>query len=87
MESTDEGNLYVSVTMPSIEVGTIGGGTTLPAQASCLDIMGIKGPSPNVPGDHADQLARLVCAAVLAGELSLMSALAGKDHLLLSNYS
>jgi hydroxymethylglutaryl-CoA reductase (NADPH) len=65
------------VTMPSIEVGTVGGGTILPAQSACLDIMGVKGPSLQKPGDNADKLARVVCAAVLAGELSLMSALAG----------
>ena len=32
------GDLYVSVTMPSIEVGTVGGGTNLPAQAACLEV-------------------------------------------------
>jgi hydroxymethylglutaryl-CoA reductase (NADPH) len=36
-------DLYVTCTMPSIEIGTVGGGTTLPAQASCLDILGVKG--------------------------------------------
>lgn len=39
----DGKDLYVTCTMPSIEIGTIGGGTTLPAQASCLDILRVKG--------------------------------------------
>jgi len=41
--STEDGeNLYVSCTMPSIEVGTIGGGTHLPAQAACLELLGVR---------------------------------------------
>jgi len=83
MEKTEDGDLCISVTMPSIEVGTVGGGTFLPAQSSCLDILNIKGPA-KVPGEHADKLARIICAAVLAGELSLMSALAA-GHLMKSH--
>lgn len=42
----DDGkDLYISCTMPSIEIGTIGGGTQLPAQASCLDMLGVRGES------------------------------------------
>lgn len=62
--------------MPSIEVGTIGGGTILSPQHSMLQMLGIAGPHPETPGENARQLARIVCAAVMAGELSLMSALA-----------
>jgi hydroxymethylglutaryl-CoA reductase (NADPH) len=65
--------------MPSIEVGTVGGGTHLDAQASCLDVIGVKGASQNKPGENAQKLARVVCATVMAGELSLMSALATND--------
>ncbi|KAB0801437.1 hypothetical protein PPYR_05791 [Photinus pyralis] len=68
-------DLYISCSMPSLEVGTIGGGTILPAQGACLDILGVKGASPSKPGENSSQLARIVCATVLAGELSLMSAL------------
>jgi hydroxymethylglutaryl-CoA reductase (NADPH) len=79
------GDLYISVTMPSIEVGTVGGGTILTAQGACLDLLGVKGSHPTSPGENATQLARIVCASVLAGELSLMSALAAghlvKSHL------
>ncbi|EEP76858.1 3-hydroxy-3-methylglutaryl-coenzyme A reductase [Uncinocarpus reesii 1704] len=71
-----DGNLHISVSMPSIEVGTIGGGTILEAQSAMLDILGVRGPHPTNPGDNARHLARIVGAAVLAGELSLCSALA-----------
>ena len=62
--------------MPSIEVGTIGGGTVLEPQSACLDLLGVRGSHPTNPGDNARQLARIVAAGVLAGELSLCSALA-----------
>jgi len=88
MELAEDGkSLYVSVTMPSIEVGTVGGGTHLPAQAACLDICGVRGAAkgPNSkPGDNARKLAQIVGASVLAGELSLMAALAA-NHLVRSH--
>ena len=62
--------------MPSIEVGTIGGGTILEPKAAMLDMLGVRGPHPTVPGTNAQRLARIVAAAVLAGELSLCAALA-----------
>jgi len=80
MEEAPEGGLRVSVTMPSIEVGTIGGGTTLDAQSAALDLLGVKGANADKPGANAVQLARIVCGTVLAGEISLMSALAS-NHL------
>lgn len=80
----DGEDLYLSCTMPSLELGTVGGGTVLPPQASCLEMLGVKGPNP-MPGENARKLARIVCATVLAGELSLMSALTAghlvKSHL------
>ncbi|KAK5090210.1 3-hydroxy-3-methylglutaryl-coenzyme A (HMG-CoA) reductase isozyme [Lithohypha guttulata] len=72
----NNGNLQISVSMPSIEVGTIGGGTILEAQSSMLEMLGVKGAHPTTPGENARRLARIVAAAVLAGELSLCSALA-----------
>ncbi|XP_076350136.1 3-hydroxy-3-methylglutaryl-coenzyme A reductase-like isoform X2 [Tachypleus tridentatus] len=69
-------NLLITCTMPSIETGTVGGGTVLPPQAACLDLLGVRGPSSTEPGQHAATLARIICGMVLAGELSLMSALA-----------
>jgi hydroxymethylglutaryl-CoA reductase (NADPH) len=70
------GNLQISVSMPSIEVGTIGGGTILEPQSAMLDLIGVRGANLETPGDNARQLARVIAAAVLAGELSLNAALA-----------
>lgn len=80
MEPCNNGaDLRASVTMPSIEVGTVGGGTVLGAQSACLDLIGVKGAHPSVPGKHACQLARVIAATVLAGELSLLAALTAGD--------
>ncbi|XP_053276926.1 3-hydroxy-3-methylglutaryl-coenzyme A reductase isoform X1 [Pleuronectes platessa] len=77
-------DLYISCTMPSIELGTIGGGTNLAPQQACLQMLGVQGASQDCPGENARQLARVVCATVLAGELSLMAALAA-GHLVKSH--
>ncbi|XP_040899133.1 3-hydroxy-3-methylglutaryl-coenzyme A reductase-like isoform X2 [Toxotes jaculatrix] len=86
MEATGPtGNdLYISCTMPSIELGTVGGGTNLPPQQACLRMLGVQGANQDCPGENARQLARVVCATVLAGELSLMAALAA-GHLVKSH--
>ncbi|KAG5513641.1 hypothetical protein PMAC_000679 [Pneumocystis sp. 'macacae'] len=68
--NSTNGNLLITVSMPSIEVGTIGGGTILEPQGALLDLLGVRGPHPTSPGDNAKRLARIVAAAVLAGELS-----------------
>lgn len=75
LEETEDGDLWICCTMPSIEVGTVGGGTSLPAQSACLKAIGCKGGGVN-PGDNAKQLAHVVAAATMAGELSLLAALA-----------
>ena len=75
MEDRD-GDLYLSVTMPTIEVGTIGGGTGLPAQRAMLQIIGVEGANQEDPGQNSSTLARLVASAVMAGEISLMAGLA-----------
>jgi len=73
-------DLYMSCTMYSLEVGTIGGGTKLTAQQTCLSMLGIGGSSPKTePGENSCKLAQIICSTVLAGELSLMSALATND--------
>ena len=69
-------DLLMTVSMPCIEVGTVGGGTVLAPQGAVLEMLGIKGAHPTNPGQNAQQLARIIAAAVMAGELSLMSALA-----------
>ncbi|KAI1191760.1 3-hydroxy-3-methylglutaryl-coenzyme A reductase [Nemania serpens] len=70
------GSLQIAVSMPSIEVGTLGGGTILEPQSAMLDMLGVRGSHPTNPGDNARRLARIIGGAVLAGELSLCSALA-----------
>ncbi|WFC99462.1 hydroxymethylglutaryl-CoA reductase (NADPH) [Malassezia yamatoensis] len=77
----DQRDLLVSVSMPSIEVGTVGGGTVLPPQRAMLDVLGVRGANQQTPGANAQRLARIIAAAVMAGELSLMSALAA-GHLI-----
>ncbi|GBG85500.1 hypothetical protein CBR_g40139 [Chara braunii] len=83
--ANDDQDLYVSVTMPSIEVGTVGGGTALASQSANLNLLGVRGADMDCPGANARRLARIVAGAVLAGELSLMAALAAghlvKSHL------
>jgi hydroxymethylglutaryl-CoA reductase (NADPH) len=75
MEEDDDGNLWLSCTMPSMEVGTVGGGTSLPAQSACLEAIGCKGGGAT-PGENARKLATVIAAATMAGELSLLAALA-----------
>eukprot|EP01104_Vermistella_antarctica_P015877 TRINITY_DN5305_c0_g1_i1.p1 TRINITY_DN5305_c0_g1~~TRINITY_DN5305_c0_g1_i1.p1 ORF type:complete len:615 (+),score=110.77 TRINITY_DN5305_c0_g1_i1:230-2074(+) len=90
MEVTPDGDLRLSCSMPCIEVGTVGGGTILPPQAACLSLLGCKGAGAT-PGENADRLAEVVCSTVMAGELSLMAALAvgdlAKSHLRLNRSS
>jgi len=71
----------MTVSMPCIEVGTVGGGTVLGPQQSVLEMLGMRGAHPTHPGQNAQALARLIAAAVMAGELSLLSALAA-GHLI-----
>ncbi|KAG2579900.1 3-hydroxy-3-methylglutaryl-coenzyme A reductase-like [Panicum virgatum] len=86
LEPINDGkDLHISVTMPSIEVGTVGGGTQLASQSACLDLLGVKGANRDSPGSNARLLATVVAGGVLAGELSLLSALAAgqlvKSHM------
>ncbi|CAL0307506.1 unnamed protein product [Lupinus luteus] len=77
MEAVNGGrDLHISVTMPSIEVGTVGGGTQLASQSACLNLLGVKGANKESPGSNSRLLATIVAGSVLAGELSLMSAIA-----------
>jgi hydroxymethylglutaryl-CoA reductase (NADPH) len=64
------GDLYFSVTMPNLIVGTVGGGTGLPTQSQCLALLGCQGSGT------AQKFAEICIATVLAGELSIISALA-----------
>ncbi|KIS00213.1 hydroxymethylglutaryl-CoA reductase (NADPH) [Cryptococcus deuterogattii 2001/935-1] len=82
MEPINDGeDLLISCSMPSVEVGTVGGGTILSPQRAMLEMLGVAGPHATTPGANAQRLARIIVAAVMAGELSLMSALAA-GHLI-----
>lgn len=70
MEPTEQGDLYISVNLPNVIVGTVGGGTGLPTQRECLDLLGCQGPG------SARKLAEICGAVALAGELSGAAALA-----------
>ncbi|KAJ7802213.1 hydroxymethylglutaryl-coenzyme A reductase-domain-containing protein [Mycena olivaceomarginata] len=74
-------DLLMTVSMPSIEVGTVGGGTVLGPQGAVLEMLGLRGAHPTRPGQNSQGLARVIAASVMAGELSLMSALAA-GHLI-----
>ncbi len=76
-EVTPEGDLYISITMPSLEIGTVGGGTRVPTQREALSIMGVAGGGEPA-GTNAKKFAEIVAGAVLAGELSLLAAIAAK---------
>ncbi|MCG9788803.1 hydroxymethylglutaryl-CoA reductase [Vibrio barjaei] len=68
MEVTDAGELYASVTLPNLMVGTVGGGTGLPSQKACLDLLGLHGTG------NSQALAEVAASLCLAGELSIVGA-------------
>ncbi|MGC9225730.1 hydroxymethylglutaryl-CoA reductase (NADPH) [Caldivirga sp.] len=72
-EVNNDGDLYVSVTLPSLEVGTVGGGTGLPTQREALQMLGVQGGG-DPPGSNALKFAEIIAATVLAGELNLLIA-------------
>ncbi|KAF4544436.1 3-Hydroxy-3-methyl-glutaryl-CoA reductase [Lasiodiplodia theobromae] len=78
MNETENGHLKASVTMPSVEVGTVGGGTALRPQAAMLEFLGLRDQSVE-PGQNTATLASIIAGTVLAGELSLCSALVTQD--------
>jgi hydroxymethylglutaryl-CoA reductase (NADPH) len=61
-------DLYISVRIPALEIGTVGGGTKLPSQSEALTVMGCLGPG------KAKKLAEIIASVVLAGELSTIAA-------------
>ena len=64
------GDLYFSVTLPDVPLATIGGGTGIDTARECLEIMGVYG------NEKVHKFAEIIAGAVLAGELSLLAALA-----------
>ena len=70
-ELTSEGDLYSCVTLPGLIVGTIGGGTWLPTQRECLQMLDCTGEG------SARKFAEICAALILGGELSIVGAIAG----------
>jgi hydroxymethylglutaryl-CoA reductase (NADPH) len=70
LELRDDGSLQASVTLPNLIVGTVGGGTKLPSQLACLQILGTVG------NGQANAFAEVTGALLLAGEISIIAALA-----------
>ncbi|MGD2056912.1 MAG: 3-hydroxy-3-methylglutaryl-CoA reductase, partial [Gammaproteobacteria bacterium] len=68
-ELDPDGSLYVAVTLPNLIVGTVGGGTKLPSQHACLEILGLAGIG------NARALAEVAASICLAGEISLVAAI------------
>jgi hydroxymethylglutaryl-CoA reductase (NADPH) len=67
------GNLFVSVTLPNILVGSVGGGTHLPSQQAALNILGLSGDG------KAAALAEIAAALCLCGEISIIGAIAAGE--------
>jgi hydroxymethylglutaryl-CoA reductase (NADPH) len=72
-ELRPNGDYYYSVTIPSLIVATYGGGTGLPTQRECLELLGCYGTG------KVHKLAEIVAATVLCGELSLGSAIVAEE--------
>jgi len=70
---TDTGDLYISLTIPSLIVATYGGGTGLATQRECLELIGCYGKG------KVRKLAEIVAAVALAGEVSLGAAISSSD--------
>ena len=73
MQTNENGDLYVSLTLPSLIVGTIGGGTNLPTQRECLELLDCHGIG------KARKFSEICCAVALAGEISIAAAMS-VDH-------
>jgi hydroxymethylglutaryl-CoA reductase (NADPH) len=76
VEAREDG-LYASVSLASLEVGTVGGGTKLATQSEALDVLGLRGGG-DPAGANAEALAEIIAVGALAGELSLLAALASR---------
>jgi hydroxymethylglutaryl-CoA reductase (NADPH) len=72
-EVTEDGDLYASVTLPSLTVATVGGGTGLGTSRECLEMLGCAGSG------NAAKFAEIVAGTILAGELSMGSAIASDE--------
>ncbi|MBC7865126.1 MAG: hydroxymethylglutaryl-CoA reductase [Bacteroidia bacterium] len=69
MEMKANGDLYACLTLPNLVVGTVGGGTSLPTQRECLELLDCYGAG------KGRKFAEICGALALAGELSIAAAL------------
>jgi len=72
-ESIEDGDLYASVTLPNLMVATVGGGTGLPSQKACLEILGLSGPG------KSNAFAEVAAGLCLAGEISIAAAISAGE--------
>lgn len=72
-ELRNKDDLYATLTMPSISVGTVGGGTRLKQQKANLEMLRCSGKN------SSKKLAEIVCACALALELSLGGAIVSDE--------
>jgi hydroxymethylglutaryl-CoA reductase (NADPH) len=70
VERTADGDLYASITLPNLIVGTVGGGTYLPTARECLGMLGCVGEG------KAARFAEICAVVALAGELAIVGAMA-----------
>lgn len=73
VEKTPTGDYYFSITLPSLIVGTFGGGTGLATQKECLELLGCHGAG------KVQKFTEIVAGTVLCGEISLASAVLAGD--------
>ena len=78
IESRGPEGVFMSVDLPDVPLGAVGGGTALETQREALAVMGIE-VDENEPGRAAMRLAEILGGTVLAGELSLMAAFTSRD--------
>ena len=72
-ELVEDGDYYYSITIPALIVATYGGGTGLPTQRDCLEMLDCYGEGKVL------KLAEIVAATVLCGELSLGAAVVSDE--------
>jgi hydroxymethylglutaryl-CoA reductase (NADPH) len=70
VERTPAGEVYASITLPNLIVGTVGGGTYLPTARECLAMLGCEGSG------HARKFAEICASIALAGEIAIVGAMA-----------
>ena len=74
-EVTKNGDLYITLKLPNIIVGTVGGGTALGTQRECLELLSCYGQG------KAKKFAEIIAATLLAGEIAICAGIASGKFL------